>query len=211
MTSAIRGEGKTMSTLNLATTLANAGATVIVVDGDLRHPMLATVFGVPLRGNGFADVFMSEAPLKQALVPAPGHGDLIRLVLGSPDDAHLVDLLEPDRIQRGLDRLKHEADVIIIDSPALTEVADALIFADAVEAVLVVTRLGHTRREELAELRSMLAYRGVTPTGFIVTTRRARRPSGYEYVTRRAEEVVKPVSEQAKGRALMADPRRGQA
>lgn len=192
VTSAIRGEGKTMSALNLATTLASAGATVIVVDGDLRHPMLATVFGVALRGNGFADIFMSDAPLERALVPAPGHGDRIKLVLGSPDDAHLVDLLEPDRIQRGLERLRHEADVIVIDSPAVTEVADALTFADAVEAVLIVTRLGHTRREELAELRGMLAYRGIAPTGFIVTTRRARRPGGYDYVTR-PEKMVKPV------------------
>jgi hypothetical protein len=57
----------------------------------------------------------------------------------------------------------------------------------------------------------MFAFRGVTPTGFIVTTRRARRPNGYDYVTRSAEEVLKPVSEQAKGRALTADARRGQA
>jgi Mrp family chromosome partitioning ATPase/capsular polysaccharide biosynthesis protein len=193
VTSAIRGEGKTMSALNLATTLASAGATVIVVDGDLRQPMLATAFGVRLRGNGFADVFMSEAPLERALILAPGHGDRIRLVLGSPDDAHLIDLVEPYRIHRGLEWLKHQADVIIIDSPAVTGVADALTFADAVAAVLVVTRLGHTRREELAELLAMFAYRGITPTGFIVTTRRARRRGGYDYVSRRAEKIVKPV------------------
>jgi hypothetical protein len=46
--------------------------------------------------------------------------------------------------------------------------------AAAVEAVLVVTRLGHTRPDELAELRHMLAYRRISPAGFIVTGRRRR-------------------------------------
>lgn len=206
LTSAIRGEGKTMSTVNLAITLANAGVKVIVVDGDLRHPMLATIFGVALRGNGLADVFLSEAPLEHTLVPAPGHGDMIRLVLASPDDAHLVDLLEPNRIVRGLERLKQRADVILIDSPALTEVADALSVADAVEAVIIVTRLGHTRREELSELRGMLSYRGIAPTGLIVTTRRRR---GSYYVTGKAERIVKPVPEPAPARPLKADAERG--
>ena len=129
MTSTSRGEGKTMSTLNLAITLAAAGASVIAVDADFRRPMLATVFGVASRGNGFADVFMNDAPLEHALVAVPGHGDRIRLVLGSVEDANLVDLLEPDRIRRGLERLAREADVLVIDSPALTEVADALTLA----------------------------------------------------------------------------------
>lgn len=200
MTSAIHGEGKTMSTVNLAITLAITGSTVIVVDADLRHPMLATVFGVASRGRGFARVFMNEAPLEHALVPGRGHG--IRLVLSSPDDAHLVDLLEPRRIQRGLERLKQEADVIIIDSPALTEVADALTLtiAEAVEAVLVVTRLGHTRPDELSELRRILAYRGIAPTGFIVTTRRTRRAGGYydETTRGRAAKIPKPATQAAK-------------
>lgn len=211
LTSAIRGEGKTMSTLNLAITLANAGATVIAVDGDLRRPMLATVFGVASRGNGFADVFMNEAPLEHALVSAPdtpvSRGNPIRLVLSSPGDAQLVDLLEPRRIQLGLERLKQEADVIIIDSPALTEVADALTLAASVEAVLVVTRLGHTPPDELSELRTMLAYRGIAPTGFIVTTRRPHRAGGYYHRTRRrrAQKIRTTVSETTKARALKAD------
>jgi succinoglycan biosynthesis transport protein ExoP len=205
MTSAIRGEGKTMSTVNLAITLAMAGAKVIAVDGDLRHPMLATVFGVALRGNGFADIFMSEASLEHALVPAPGY-DNLRLVLGSPEDTHLVDLLEPNRILRGFERLMQEADVILVDSPPLTEVADALSLADAVEAVVIVTRLGYTRREELSELRRMLAHRGISPTGLIVTTRRRR--AGSYYVTRSAE-ILDSVSEPVTARALKADAERG--
>jgi Mrp family chromosome partitioning ATPase/capsular polysaccharide biosynthesis protein len=212
MSSAIRGEGKTMSSANLAISLAAAGTKVIAVDADLRAPMLATVFGVAPEGTGFADVFLNEAPLERALAPVTGHGGLIRLVAGSPDAGHQA-LLEPHRIQRGLERLKQEADVIIIDSPALTEVADALTFAAEVEAVLVVTRLGYTRPEELTEMCRMLAFRSITPTGFIVTTRRLRRAGGYYDPSRRgrAETLLRQVPGTAKARSLKADAKQGQA
>lgn len=213
MTSAIRGEGKTMSSSSLAISLATAGTRVVAVDADLRAPMLATVFGVTPRGTGFADVFMNEAPLERALQPVTGHGDLIRLVPGSPDASHQAGLLEPHQIQRGLERLKHEADVIIIDSPALTEVADALTFAGEVEAVLVVTRLGYTRPEDLSEIGRMLAFRNIVPRGFIVTTRRLRRAGGYSRASRtgRAAKILRQVPGTAKARSLSADPKQGQA
>jgi capsular exopolysaccharide synthesis family protein len=208
--SAIRGEGKTMTTVNLAITLATAGATVIAVDGDLRRPMLGTVFGIASRGNGFADVFMKEAPLEHALVPSSRPG--IRLVLSSPDDPHLVDLLDLRRIRHGLERLTRTADVVVIDSPALTEVGDALTLAEAVEAVLIVTRLGHTRRDELSELRRMLAYRNVAPTGFIVTNRGPRRVGDYYGAPAKPEsrKTLKPRTEAAKAPTLEAEAKRGQ-
>jgi Mrp family chromosome partitioning ATPase len=200
-----------MTTVNLAITLATAGSTVIAVDGDLRRPMLATVFGIASRGNAFADVFMKEAPLEHALVPGPHPG--IRVVLSSPDDPHLVDLLEPRRIRHGLERLQRAADVVVIDSPALTEVADALTLAEAVETVLIVTRLGHTRPDELSELRRMLAYRSVAPRGFVVTTRRRLRGGGYRGALTKpgTRKIAKPTSEATNAPALGADARRGQA
>jgi Mrp family chromosome partitioning ATPase len=56
--------------------------------------------------------------------------------------------------------------------PPLTEVAEAVAFADASETVVVCVRIGHTRRDKLAELRDLLARRGVVPLGFFVTSRR---------------------------------------
>ena len=210
ITSAIRGEGKTISTLNLAITLAGAGLKVIAVDGDLRHPMLASVFGVASRGQGFADIFMKDDPLEPALVTVPGYADRIRLVLGNPGDA-LVSLLEPHRIRRGLERLTHEADVIIVDSPTLTEVpGDALTLAALVEAVLVVTRLGYTRPDELFDLRRRLAYRRIAPLGFIVTARRPRRGL-YGFLRRDGREgrALKPVAD-AGNRGFDASTEQGQ-
>ena len=67
--------------------------------------------------------------------------------------------------------------------PPLPEVAEAVAFADASEAVVVCVRIGHTRRDKLAELRDLLARRGVVPLGFFVTSRRGTGrsdKSGYQ-------------------------------
>jgi len=182
VTSAIPGEGKTMTSVNLAITLALADQRVILVDGDLRRPMVATVFGAAGRHEGFASLLSRDARPEDVLVPAPGHGDDgLRLILASPEHAHLIDLLEPRRVEDALEELRLHADVIVIDSPPLTEVADALTLADAVDAVVVAVRLGRTRRDRLNELRRMLARRSVSPAGFVVTTRRRPRRGAYTY------------------------------
>ena len=154
--------------------------------------MVATVFGVAAPPHGFADVLLGRVPLEEALVEAPGHGEQLRLLLASPEHAHLIDLLEPDRVERVLTDLRLAADVVIVDSPPLTEVADALNLADDADALLVAVRLGHTRRDRLNELRRMLAQRGVAPTGFVVTTRRQRRGGGYYYGTDSAQRMRGP-------------------
>jgi capsular exopolysaccharide synthesis family protein len=181
VTSAIPGEGKTMTSVNLATTLALADMRVILVDADLRRPMVATVFGVAGRQRGLASLLTERATADEVLVNAPGHGKELRLALASPEHAHLIDLLEPRRIERVLGELRLHADVVVIDSPPVTEVADALNLADAVDAVVVAVRLGRTRRDRLNELRRLLARRGVPPTGLVVTTRRRPRKGGYYY------------------------------
>jgi len=71
-----------------------------------------------------------------------------------------------------LKRLEKEADVVVIDSPPVPEVAaETLSMAEAAEAVVICVRLGHTRRDKLEQLRELLARRGVAPLGVIATSR----------------------------------------
>jgi polysaccharide biosynthesis transport protein len=177
--SASRHEGKTMTSVNLAITLAAGGLRVILLDADLRRPMVATVFGVSAAGGSFADLFSGRATAAETLVRVPGHSDDLRLVIANPDHVGEVDLLDGRRVKALLSQLKAEADVVIVDSPALTEVADALTLADSVETVLVAVRLRQTRRDKLNELRRLLAQRGIAPAGLVVTTRERPRHYGY--------------------------------
>jgi capsular exopolysaccharide synthesis family protein len=180
VTSAIPGEAKTMTSVNFAVTLALAGQRVILIDADLRRPMIATVFGAAARTNGFGLLLLGNSTAEQAMLQAPGTPNL-QLLLSNPQHAHLVDMLERERIESVLTQLEGMADVIVIDSPPLTEVADALTLADVVDITLVAVRLGRSRRDRLDELRRALAQRGVSPAGFVVTTRRLAPRKGYGY------------------------------
>jgi polysaccharide biosynthesis transport protein len=178
ITSATPGEGKTMTAVNLANTLALGDLRVILVDGDLRRPMVSTMLGIAGRHRGFADLVGQGATVEDVLVPATG-SDQLWVVPASPEHAHLVDLLDVERVEAAVAQLRLHADVVVIDSPPLTEVADALSLADAAEAVVVAVRLGRTRRDRLVELRRMFGRRGISPVGFVVTTTRRPRQGAY--------------------------------
>ena len=113
-------------------------------------------------------------------VEAPLHSNL-RLLLSSAEQTPDLRLFDSRRIGRMIDRLLKESDIVVIDSPPLPEVAEAVALADAAEAVLLCVRVGHTRRDRLAELRELLARRGVTPLGFFVTSRRRPKSGAPAY------------------------------
>jgi polysaccharide biosynthesis transport protein len=175
VTSAVGGEGKTMTAVNLATTIALAGTRVVLVDADLRDPAIGAAFRLPAPSVGFADVLLGEAKSREALVPAPRTQDRLQLLLSRSADGYLIDFLQTHRVERVISELAKDADVIIFDSPPVTEVADSLALADAVDAVLVVVRFGRTRRDKLTELRRILAQRGVSPVGVVAITRKRPR------------------------------------
>lgn len=205
VTSAIPGEAKTMTAVNLAITLSLAGQRVVLVDGDLRRPMVATVFGIASRPQGLASVLVGDASIEDALVAAPGHGENLRLLLASPEHAHLIDLLDRNRVERVLDELRFDADVVIVDSPPVTAVADALTLARSVEAVIVAVRFGRTRRDKLQEARRMLAQAGISPVGFVVTTRSTSRGQGYYYGSSEPQEMAAPGAARPAARSQPAE------
>jgi capsular exopolysaccharide synthesis family protein len=192
VTSASPGEGKTMTAVNLAVTMASAGTRVVLVDADLYRPMVATILGVTGRRDGFVKLLTGANKPASALVPAPAYGSGLRLLLASPEQAPLMRTLNAAAVERMLNDLSKEADVIIFDTPPLPEVAEALALAAAVEAVLIAVRLGHTRRDRLAELRRMFALRGVTPLGFVVTLRRHTSADETTYYERLDQPTVLP-------------------
>jgi receptor protein-tyrosine kinase len=169
VTSAMQAEGKTMTASNLAIAMAAAGHRVVLVDGDLRRSMTARVFGVEAPSEGFASLLYGEARAEDALVPSPGYGSRLRLLLSGRERP--VDMLEPHRIKHLLDELKNVADVIIVDSPPVTEFADAVALADAVDLVLIAVRLGHSRRDRFDDLLRFLGRHDIVPAGYVVTAR----------------------------------------
>ena len=180
VTSACAGDGKTLTAVNLAIALSSSGLRVTLVDADLPRPMVATIFNVPGHRNGVVRLLRDPDASGTGTIDAPLH-ERLKLLLSSQEQMHDLQLLDSRRAEQLVARLQRESDVVVIDSPPLPEVAEALAFADVAEAVLVCVRVGHTRRDKLAELRELLGRRGVTPLGFFVTSRQRPRRGAPAY------------------------------
>jgi Mrp family chromosome partitioning ATPase len=182
VTSAQPGDGKSMTAVNLARTMAAAGQRVVLIDWDLHRPRVALLSGVWGRPSGVARALRNPPDSAAALAPAPGFGGRLHLLLSSAEHAYLARRLTTERVRAVLDALAPVCDVIVMDSPPLLEVAETVSVAEAAEAVVVAVRIGHTRRDRLHELQRMLALRRIDPVGFVVTLkRRARKTTAYYY------------------------------
>jgi capsular exopolysaccharide synthesis family protein len=169
VTSAMAGEGKTLTAVNLAVTLAAQNMQVLLVDGDFRRPMVAGIFRVPPPKDGFGASFIRGNP-EMAIAAVPGY-DNLRVLLPSLSHMAQIDLLDAERVERLFESLRAQADIIVVDSAPATEVSDALLLASAADMTIIAVRIGYTRRSRLDALRESLSQYGVTPAGLVVTTR----------------------------------------
>ena len=160
-------EGKTTTAINLAASLALAGNRVILIEADFRRPTVGEALGArPVVGIG--QVLLGRQQLEQALVPATAVGDNLRLLLVGHADEWLPELLSLPAAGSLLADAGALADYVIIDSPPLTEVIDALPLARQVDDVVVVVRLGASKLTQLARLGDLLAQNGIEPSGFVL-------------------------------------------
>jgi polysaccharide biosynthesis transport protein len=194
VTSASPGEGKSMTAVNLAIAMATSGSRVILVDGDLRRPMVSTLMHVPIVRDGFIDLVRNNVAPSKVLTAVPGYGENLRLASSRPSHADDLDMLRPDQLRRAIQKLEDAADVVVIDSPPLAEVADALTLAEAAAVVLITVFVGRTRRDKLAEVRRMLSQVGANVIGFVVITRARSRGRAYSYGAPPEEDSQRPVS-----------------
>lgn len=172
VTSAMPGEGKTFTAINLAITLAAQNSRVLLVDGDFRRPMVASFFGVaPLR-DGFTSTFIAPN-FRKVIRDAPGYKNL-QLMLPTLRDLSQIDELDSERVAHTFDSLRGMADVVVVDS-APADVSDPLILASAADMILIAVRIGYTRRERFDALQEALAQHVIPATGLVVTVRESAK------------------------------------
>ena len=163
ITSAIPGEGKTVTAANLAIVLARNGRRVLLVDGDLREPDIHNVLGIPSQ-PGLGEVLAGEASLEQALRCIDPLG-LYCLPAGHPH-ANPVPLLEGTALRNTLVAAEGAFEWVIMDSPPLNLLADAHCIASMADGVLLVVRWNVTPREELDH--ALTALKGLPLLGLVL-------------------------------------------
>jgi capsular exopolysaccharide synthesis family protein len=166
VTSATTGDGKTSSAISLAYSLVGAGHRVILIDFDLRKPNVGAALGVKAT-TGLVSLLASDAKLADLLVPAPELPPLKVVPAGSDGDVVLLEALTR-RLPDVLKEAEELADYVILDTPPLGEVSDALRMSDHVDATIVVARPGNTDRANFEVMRDLLEQTNQTPLGFVV-------------------------------------------
>ncbi len=174
-------EGKTTTAVNLATSLALAGNRVILIESDLRRPVLSRVMGARPENGGVVSVLIENTTLAESLIPSTTYGPNLRLLLSDYEGGWIAELFSIPTAERMIQDARRMADYVIVDSAPLNEVVDALPLALQADEVLIVVRLNITRLDKLSQLSELLAENGVRPVGFaVVGTARPKR-SEYHY------------------------------
>lgn len=177
-------EGKSTTAVNLASSLALTGREVILIEADLRRPSLGSVLDAKPTDGGVVSVLIEHNRLEQALVTTPTYGPNLRILLADQAGAGWVtDLFSIPAADAMIKDARRLADYVVIDSPPLNEVIDALPLAKQSDDVLLVARIGLTRLDKLGQLADLLAESGITPIGFaVVSTPRPGRRDGRYYM-----------------------------
>ncbi len=169
-TSSSPREGKTTTVINLAVTMAQAGKKVLLIDGDMRKPVIASVFGIDLM-PGLSDVILGNYSLEDAersvtdimtgkmsmddIMKTPGMDNLHILTSGTipPNPSELAG---SHRFVELIKEARFEYDVVLLDAPPLLSATDAAIYASVVDSVILVYRVGKIARAVLKRAKAQL-------------------------------------------------------
>ncbi|MBB4690578.1 polysaccharide biosynthesis tyrosine autokinase [Paractinoplanes abujensis] len=152
------GEGRSTTAANLAVALAQAGRRVVLIDTDVRHPALHLMFDLS-RDRGLTNVLTGEHSLAETL--AAGAIVNLRVLAAGADRDGSADLLAAGGLTGLLHELKGQCDVVVLDSPPLLSVSDALGLADHSDHVLLVT--DYRRATRAAAVRAAAELDQVAP------------------------------------------------
>ncbi len=163
-TSPLPREGKSSTISNLAVAVAQGGKKVVVIDADLRRPRLTRLFG--LNGDGLTRYLASTVEL--AAVVRPTDVPNLSVVGSGPVPSNPLELLTSRRMSDLIDALKARFDYVLIDTPPVFVVSDAVALGPVVDAVVLVAFGGQTPIQALRQAKQKLDAHRIACLGVIL-------------------------------------------
>jgi capsular exopolysaccharide synthesis family protein len=165
VTSSVPGEGKSSVSANLAIAIASTGRPTILVDADLRRPVVTDIFGLP-SGAGLTDVLSHHATLDDVLQPY-GPIPTLSILAAGRIPPNPSELLGSQAMLSLLENMSRDA-LVLIDAPPLLPVTDAAVLSNFVDGVLVAVKADSTSTDEVAKSLSNLHKVGARVLGFVL-------------------------------------------
>ena len=177
VTSSVPGEGKSTTAVNVALSMAQAGQRVLLVDGDLRRPQVATMLGLE-SAVGVTSVLLGKIDADDAI---QHHETGLHVLASGPIPPNPAELLQSQAMHELLAKLRPGYDAIIIDAPPLLPVTDAALLASQTDGALLVVRHGRTTREQLHGAHQRLAGVDASALGVVFNMVPRKRGGHYGY------------------------------
>lgn len=177
ITSSLQGEGKSLTTLNLAISFAEAERRVLLIDCDLRRPKQARLLE-RCSGAGLSNVLFDPRLLPAAIVS--GVRENLDVIFSGDIPPNPSELLGSRRFAALLEKLRESYDYILLDTPPVNIVTDAVVLAPRCDGVIVVVRANRTDRGALTHALEQLEYAQAKLLG-VVLDDVAAASGGYGY------------------------------
>ncbi|MBO4468506.1 MAG: CpsD/CapB family tyrosine-protein kinase [Clostridia bacterium] len=165
VTSSVRGEGKSTTVINLASVLAEKDKTVLIIDADLRIPTIAKKLGIE-KTPGLSNFLVGKT--EKAPIYSSNINEKLFILPSGDIPPNPSELLGSERMARFVEKLRDSFDFVIIDTPPVNLVSDALALSPVLSGLIVVTRESFTEKRELKRCFRQLKLSEVKVLGTIL-------------------------------------------
>ena len=169
-------EGKSFVSANLASILAKAGKNVALVDFDMHKPRVHHYMGLA-NERGASSLMIGKASLKDVL--KPGAYPSLDVLTAGPVPPNASDLILSDRMKDTIADLKASYDYVILDTPPILLISDALVLMEHVDTALLVTNVAKSSRRGVQHLEDLLEQNGLKHASFVLNGVRTKRWAYY--------------------------------
>ena len=159
LSSALSGEGKSLTAVNLAYTLSQLDKKVLLVDCDMRRPTLAEKLNIQKR-PGLSGYLTGQHRLEEAIQQCgiKNEEDAFEVIAAGQNPPNPIELLSSAKMTRLLEKLRERYDYVILDLPPVEEVSDAMAVAKATDGILLVVRQNYCDRVVLKDAVRQFAF-----------------------------------------------------
>ncbi|WKY43088.1 CpsD/CapB family tyrosine-protein kinase [Eubacteriaceae bacterium ES2] len=188
ITSAVTGEGKSLSTINLAYSIASNNKKVIIIEADFRKPTVTSKLGKKVK-YGLTDLLVGQdVPIGDILVTENmSESVAFDLAPAGSIPPNPAELLDSQKMKEFLDSCAMAYDYIIIDLPPVTVVADAVIASKFIDGMVVVVRQDRSDQKSLTETIRQLKFSNTKILGFVFNGYTQQRSGYYKKYSYRSE------------------------
>ena len=178
VTSGAAGEGKSITLVNLAISIAEAGDKVLLIDADLRRPALARLLvekATPGLSEILAGMVEWDNAIRKDMYPN------LDVLFSGETPPNPSELLGSERLEKLIETMAQRYDYILVDTPPVNVVSDACIVANLLDGVLMLVRKDRSRKDDVKRAVDSLRLTGAKPLGFVLNGVMLEHKRSYGY------------------------------